>query len=312
MIPQLACANLTLALTKIPIFAILFIAISTIIVVLWQRQPRPTQKPQESQSTSQASQKQAEEKYTISPADGTVVNTPSVKFTGKSEPATLVVIYSNDASAVAKTKSDGTFELQLEAEPGLNLLKAVFVSQQQELAHEKNFSLYMSAKDVGKSVAAGSVKSIFDNLITITTNSRDVNIRTGKSTNFDVPTEEDVEEATEEVDNIRIGDYVIATGDASDQDSIIAKNLLVLRVNKPILSKEIIVGKIASSVRQNIFSAKNNKDGKIVEFTLDKNSQILLDGQDAKLDAIAKDKSAIILYTKDKDTNLIDLLYLLP
>lgn len=298
-------------MTKVPIAAILFILLSTLIIVLWQRQPK-LQQPQETESTQESSQKPKEEKFTITPADGTVLGSSTVKFAGKAETGSLIVIFSNDSHGIAKTKQDGTFELQTAQEQGLNLFKVVFVSETFELAHEKNLSLYTSQKDVGKTVAAGSVKSIFDNLITITTQNGEKNIRTSKSTSFDVPEEEDVEEATEEVDNIRIGDYVVATGDATDEDSMIAKNLQVVRQNKPVLTKEMTVGKIASNVRQNIFSAKNNKDNKIIEFTLGKNTTILLDGQAAKSDSVVKDKSAIILYTKDKDTNLINLVYLLP
>ena len=233
-------------------------------------------------------------------------------MSGKSEPNSLVLIYSNDTSGVAKTREDGSYQLQSSLEPGLNLLKIIFVSPSGQITQEENLTLYFSQKDVGKTVAAGSVKSIFDNLVTVTTQTEDINIRTAKSTIFDVPKEEDVKEATEEVDNIRIGDYVIATGDASDQDSLIAKNLQVIRTNKPQLTKQMVIAKIASTLRQNIFSAKNNKDAKIIEFTLDKNSEILQDGNEVKSEIITKDKSAIIFYTEDNDTSLIDLIYLLP
>jgi len=280
---------------------------------LWQRQPRG---PSERQATdsSQISDKVKKEAETfqISPAHGTVVDSQTITMSGKSEPNSLVLIYSNDTSGVAKTREDGSYQLQSSLEPGLNLLKIIFVSPSGQITQEENLTLYFSQKDVGKTVAAGSVKSIFDNLVTVTTQTEDINIRTAKSTIFDVPKEEDVKEATEEVDNIRIGDYVIATGDASDQDSLIAKNLQVIRTNKPQLTKQMVIAKIASTLRQNIFSAKNNKDAKIIEFTLDKNSEILQDGNEVKSEIITKDKSAIIFYTEDNDTSLIDLIYLLP
>ena len=280
---------------------------------MWQRQPRG---PSERQATdsSQISDKVKKEAETfqISPAHGTVVDSQTVTMSGKSEPNSLVLIYSNDTSGVAKTREDGSYQLQSSLEPGLNLLKIIFVSPSGQITQEENLTLYFSQKDVGKTVAAGSVKSIFDNLVTVTTQTEDINIRTAKSTIFDVPKEEDVKEATEEVDNIRIGDYVIATGDASDQDSLIAKNLQVIRTNKPQLTKQMVIAKIASTLRQNIFSAKNNKDAKIIEFTLDKNSEILQDGNEVKSEIITKDKSAIIFYTEDNDTSLIDLIYLLP
>ena len=280
---------------------------------MWQRQPRG---PSERQATdsSQISDKVKKETETfqISPAHGTVVDSQTITMSGKSEPNSLVLIYSNDTSGVAKTREDGSYQLQSSLEPGLNLLKIIFVSPSGQITQEENLTLYFSQKDVGKTVAAGSVKSIFDNLVTVTTQTEDINIRTAKSTIFDVPKEEDVKEATEEVDNIRIGDYVIATGDASDQDSLIAKNLQVIRTNKPQLTKQMVIAKIASTLRQNIFSAKNNKDAKIIEFTLDKNSEILQDGNEVKSEIITKDKSAIIFYTEDNDTSLIDLIYLLP
>lgn len=297
-------------MTKIPIFAILFIVLSTLIVVLWQRQP----KPQIALETEleEATKEAIVEKFTISPADGAVVNSPKAKFTGKSENPSLVVIYSNDTAGVAKTHANGEYELELSMTPGLNLIEAVFISPNLEVLNEKSLSVYFIQKDVGTNVAAGAVKSIFDNLITITTKNGEKNIRTNKSTNFDVPVEEDVKEATEEVDNIRIGDYIIVTGNDSDKDSIIAKNLEVVRADKPTLTKNLILGKVASSVRQNIFSVKNNKDSTLVEMTVNKNSDISLDGQDAKAESVTKDKNVIITYIKDDDTNLIDLIYLLP
>ncbi|MBI3282923.1 hypothetical protein HYZ70_02500 [Candidatus Curtissbacteria bacterium] len=297
-------------MTKIAISSIAFIIISTVIVVLWQRQPK-VREPAEIESTRQVQEKQ-EEKFTISPSTGSVINSSSVKFTGKTDPNHLVLIYANETSAITKTKGDGSFELTVASSTGINLFKLALISEDGQIVKEDNLTIYFSQKDVGTTVFAGPVKSIFDNLITLTTTGGDKNIRTSKSTSFNVPEEEDVKEATEEVDNIRIGDYVVATGTSSDDDSIIAKNLEVIRVNKPVLTKEMAIGKIASNVRQNIFSVKNDKDGKIIEFALDKNSEIQEDGTAAKSDAIAKDKTAIVLFAKNKDVNLIDLIYLLP
>lgn len=306
-------ALLSLALTKIAIFSIAFIILSTIIVVLWQRQPQgPTTEPETTKGAQISSDKTEKEEFQISPTDGTITSSTNFKFTGKSQAGSLIVIYSNQTNAVTKTQPDDTFELETTAEEGLNLFKVVVIDATGQIQSEKNLSLYISGQDVSKAVAAGSVKSIFDNLITVTTASGNKNIRTGKSTDFDVPQEEDVQEATAEIDAIRIGDYVIATGDASDEDSIIAKNLQVLRENKPVLTKELAIGKIASNVKQNLFPAKNNKDGKIIEFTLNKDSDISVDGQEGKAGDITKDKSAIIIYHPVADKNIADLIYLLP
>jgi len=298
-----------IALTKIALASIAFVILSTIIVVLWQRQPKA---PQIANTAQTQIEPQKEDTPTITPDDGSVINSKTVKIQGKAQKDNTVIIYSNSFQDIIKAGGGGGFEKEAALEDGLNLIKIIYLNPSLEVSGEFNLTLYSSTDDVGDTAAAGSVKSIFDNLVTVTTTAGDVNVRTSKSTNFDVPEEEDVKEATSEVDNVRIGDYVIATGDATDEDSILAKNFAVIREDKPQIEKQFIVATMASTVRQNLFSAKNKGDNQIIEFTLNKNSQISLDGKSGKNTDIAKDKTALVFFSKDDDSNLVSLIYLLP
>lgn len=296
---------------KIVAAFIIFLIISAIVVVLWQRQPRPKNSEESATGSAQSEIKQKED-FSISPPDGTVLKSQTVKLQGKTQPKSSIVIYSNDFQNVTKANDSGDFDKEISLTAGLNLIKIVVLSENLETSLEKTLSLYYSDEDLGNSLAAGSVKSIFDSLLTITTLSGEKNVRTSKSTAFDIPQEEDVKESTSEVDNIRIGDFAIATGDSSDHDSIIARKLTIIRQDKPQLLEEIAIGKIASDVRQNIFSIKNNKDSQLIEFKLGKNSSVSLNGEEAQTTDIAKDKSAIVIYTKSEGSNTVDLIYLLP
>lgn len=297
-------------MTKVPIFAIIFIILSTLIVVLWQRQPKLNQDPKE--ESTQEAQTGSEETLGILPKDGTVVANSPIKIQGKVNAKSIIAIYKNGQQTVTTATDAGDFEKDVDLGNGLNLIKIVTISPDLTQTDEKTISLFLSKSNVGNTLFAGPVKSIFDTLITVTTFGGDKNIRTSKSTNFEIPTDEDEKEATQEVDNVRIGDYVIATGDASDSDSIVAQGLEIIRANKPQVTKQLAIGTVASTVRQNIFSLKSAKDQELIEFTLDKNSDVSLDGKEAKSTDIVKDKTALVFYTKDEDENLITLIYLLP
>ena len=56
----------------------------------------------------------------------------------------------------------------------------------------------------------------------------------------------------------------------------------------------------------------SDQSGEIEEFTLGKTSQILVDGKEAKITDITKDKNTIIISHEEKGKQLIDLIYLLP
>lgn len=305
---------LSFALLKIPLIAIAFIIISTLVVVLWQRQPKApgeTQEIKNSTETQGKDQKQ-QENFTISPNDNTVVKSQNIKLSGKTLPDSLLIVYSNSSQNVIKTNKDGDFEKEITLSGSLNLFKIIVAAKNLDTSLEKNLSLYFSKDDVGSSIVAGPVKSIFENLITITSANAQKNVRTSKSTNFDFPQEKGVEEATKAASSVRIGDFAIAAGDSTDKDSISAKSLQIIRDNKPQVTKQLVMGTISSDPKQNIFPLKSKKDGQIVEFKLAKNSKVQMDDKDAKTADIKKDKMAIIFYTKGTDTNTPDLIYLLP
>jgi hypothetical protein len=298
-------------LVKIAFPAIAFIVLTSVIVILWQRQPKNSQVESVKVSQETEQKKDEQELLTITPISGSIVSQTPQKLEGTTSPENIILIYSNNFQKVAKADASGNFETQISLEEGLNLFRIVLLSPPLEKTFEKSFDFYLSTGDAPDTVAAGPVKSIFDSLITVTTSQGDKNVRTSSSTTFEVPEEEDVEEATREVDNIRIGDYAIALGNASDEDSLVAENFTVIRQDKPQLTEQTSVGTIASTLRQNIFSLKN-KSGEIIEFSLSPNTSLLNDGSETENDEIVKDKNAIVFYYKEENENLVDLVYLLP
>ena len=86
----------------------------------------------------------------------------------------------------------------------------------------------------------------------------------------------------------------------------------IIRENKPQITKKIAVSKILTAAKANKFSAKDSEANKILDFTLDKNSKVIKNGQSAKDTDIVKDLNAIIIYQDEDDERLIDLVYLLP
>ncbi len=288
---------------------------------LWQRQPQTSQLANLQPALEGTTSAIAKESFQTKPPDTTVVITPDIKFEGKTSAGYLVVIYSNDFQVIKRANDNGDYSADLKLSPGLNLLDIVSISQDLTQNQKKSITLYYAdspsdEQQTGQTVFAGLVKSIFDTLLSVTTAAGDRNIRTSKSTEFEIPDKEEQQSTESAVKNVRIGDYAIALGNfpenSKDKDTIISQSLEIIRDNKPQNTEEFITGKIISNVKNNLFSVKNNKDGKIIEFALNKDSNISVDGKNAKTTDVTKDKTAIFIFHQSDDKNIADLIYLTP
>src|SRR3990167_3713754 len=160
-------------------------------------------------------------------------------------------------------------------------------------------------------VYAGSVKSILDNLITLTTSTGEKSVKKETKTNLILPSPIlSKKPAPAPDESIRIGDFAIALGEVKDE-ILNAQDLEIIRENKPQITRKISIAKILTVAKAGKFSAKDTEANKILDFTLDKNSKILKNGQGAKDTDIAKDLNAIIVYQNEGDERLVDLVYLL-
>src|SRR3989344_7072916 len=284
---------------------------------LWQRQPKVQniQTPKAAESNII----QTPESFKITPQDGSVLTSKKVKLTGEINPGYLA-IFSNDFQAVIKTDQIGKFSKEVDLTDGLNLFRLISFSDQLKQDREKSL-VYLLAKDTkdGQTVFAGSVKTILDNLLTISTQNGQKNIRSTKDTNLALPKppagEKNKNESTgSAIQNIRVGDFLITQGDlpSGGKDEIIAKKIEVIREDKPQNNKKLMLGRILISPRQNLFSVKDLTTNEIIEFSLAKDTQIQQVEKEAKTEDISKNKNAFIIYHQDGDKNTVDLTYLLP
>lgn len=295
-------------MSKLIFTSLIGAAILYSVFALWQRQPKTA--PQEENPitlSASAEPQNLKNLFSITPQDQTVLNSKEVEIKGKVNPNAKVLIYSNTSQNVASADTDGNFSQKIDLADGLNLFNIMPLDQNLSFQDSQNLTLYYSKSDVGAKVIAGSVKSTFDNTITITTPNGDMSMKTTKNTSFDIPEDEGEPEATSEIDNIRIDDYIIATGDSQT-----AKTLTVIRQNKPQITEKVAIGTVGANPKQNILPIKNNSDGSLVELKLAKNTRVSTSGEGGKTADIKKDKVAIVFYFLKDSENIVDLIYLLP
>lgn len=301
---------------KLVLGLISFSVLIALIVWLWTLQPQ-AKRPEESQKTeSTGAATQSQTKPTIDPPDGAVLKSASIKIKGKSGSYSYLAIYSNNQSTIIKVSPNSNFEVPYTLLKGLNLITLQGIVDGQKTAEQKTLTYYLDPAQSSTKVFAGSVKTIFDTLITLSAANGDASIRTGKSTQFDIPNEEDEASTSSQIQNVRIGDYAIALGNPPDKsensDSVVADKVQIIRTNKPKNTKTLSFVKIVSVNKQDIVNVKNTENGKTENYTSAKDSEIILDGKAGKDADIVKDKSAMIISTKDDEENIIDLIYLLP
>ena len=307
---------------KIIIFTIFICAIGYLLYWLWQRQPgmhaieKPSAKIQQSELEDQ--QKAPQLELNILPVDGTIVSENKVQFQGKINPNEYILIYSNSSQYVTNAKSDGKFQLDVDLEPGLNIIVAQTLQKDLTQNQSTRVSIYSKEKDDPPEIntlLSGNVKNIFDNLITLTTTNGEKTFRQKSSTKITLP--EDISISAKKQNNlkdesIRIGDYLIALGTVENEKDFNALLIKLIRENKPQNTIVFTSSQFLTGVKQNLFSVKNLKDSKIIEFVLDKNSKILDGNQKTDIKNIIKDKKAIVFYQDQGSKNLVTSIYLLP
>ncbi|MEK9146719.1 MAG: hypothetical protein AAB639_00810, partial [Patescibacteria group bacterium] len=277
---------------------IVFLAI---IIWLWQRQPQPSPPPVPEEQATDSARQISPQGLTINFKDNQVMRSKEIKIDGRANAGEFVAIASNTAQVVEKSDSGGNFKVEITLEPGLNLIEIITIPQGDSRSYQKSLTLFYNPDEKeAKSVFAGSVKSIFDTLLTLTTAAGDKNVRTSQNTEILIP--EDKEESKNAtVKSIRIGDYAIALGKppeggskngVSDQDSLVATSIEILRENKPLNFVQVAKIQVITPIRQNLFSAKNLQDQKIIELTLAKNSRIQIEGTTGKSSDVTRDKNA--------------------
>lgn len=296
------------------VLGIVFIsAIVLLVAWLWTLQPSfPSHKVLSDKSATDSAQQQTSN---YDPPDFSILKTTAVVLKGKANSNQIIAISSSGSNAIIKTDAQGTFKQTLTLEKGLNLVKIAKISQDFKNTDEKILTYDVNSDTSAPIVFAGSVKTIFDTLITVISAGGEKSIRAGSSTAIDIPKEKETGESTPStaLESIRIGDYAIAVGDYPDEkgqtDTIVAQKITILRDNKPKNDSSIITGKTLTGVNKNTLSVKNSK-GEIVELRLDKNSIILLDGKEAEAISVGKDKNAVIIYHQLDSDNILDAIYL--
>ncbi len=288
---------------------------------LWQRQPKVKSAQTSAQTTTQQSTDTTAQNDSLqitAPKNESIVTTSKTSINGKTQTASYVVIYSNSINTVVKSDKDGNFQTDINLTDGLNLISIQTITGDPQKRITKSLTIWSAKKDPGASaVYAGSVKNIFDTVLTITTQNGDKTVNTSKSTQVNLPNGEEeqaIKQATASANQkIRIGDFAIALGDpaqSGNKDTITGRSIQIIRDNKPQNNEDFVAGTTLTGVKLNLFSAKSVVDSKIWEFTLNKNTSIQLNGQDAKQDAVVKDKNAIIIFHKEDDKKVADLVYL--
>lgn len=300
---------------------LILVLITAGVILLWQRQPKPKSDKvlaeNTTQSTSPTSPEQMEKIQMKNPQDQSVVTSAKVDVSGKTTPNSYLAILSNSDIAIAKTDNSGNFTKEIELAAGLNLIDLKIATLDSKENFTKSLTLWYdkNAQGSGSAIYAGSVKNIFDTVITVSTVNAAKNISTTKSTVFDIPTpdEDEQKEATQAaVKTVRVGDFAIGLGDRKDDNTISAKKVIIIRENKPKIDKGFAEIKLLTVVSKNNFTGKNLKDQKNIEFTLTKNSDVSAGDKDGKTDDIKKDKNALVIYLDQDDQKVVDLIYLLP
>lgn len=300
------------SLPKLILLVLFLVALGSVIYFLWQRQPQVKTKPQDETTKNQEEKLLTSE---IEPRNGAVLTSGEVEIEGTAKPSQLVLVYSNSDQKMLNADSAGKFKQKMNLTENLNLIKVIYFKDQNKVEIEKNLSYYIlpkNSKSNAKNVVAGSVKSIFENILTVSTSDFETKVTIDKSTQIESPKDEEKESAGTGIDLFRVGDFVIAlTSEPKDEDTK-GLSLQIIRNNKPTLAKTLISADTASAPRENIFSVKNSKDNKLVELLITKTTSVSIAGKTAKPEDIAKSKKAIILYQPDEDENPVDMIYIFP
>lgn len=303
---------------RLTITILVISGLAAAVYLLWQRQPKASNAdtPVNSQIVLKNEPRQEVAKgFISSPIADEVSGSTTVKIAGQTGQAVTALVYSNSTTTGAVVITpEGKFAYDALLQNGLNLVQVAILDSNLKETQSQNMPIYVSKTDADKKLSfkAGIVKKIFENTLTVTTSSGDVDITTNSSTiitNTAPPTQTKSPPPKSSADNdVRVGDYIVAVGE-KDKNNLKAQKIEIYRDNKPAVGKTYAVVKIASPAKSNIFSGTNQKDSKLLEFTLDKNSQIFDKDKKTNALAILKDKTAIVIYS-DRDDGLVSSIYL--
>lgn len=282
---------------------------------LWQRQPRLNKEISQAKKNDQVQSNTEEKNSTFDPKEGTVLEDAQIKLKGEVGANSYVAVYSNDYRQLTRSNDKGTFETGIELSDGLNIFEVSEYSQELKKVGNKTIMYYLlSAK--GKlaidTVYAGNAKNIFDNLLTIGTQDGEKKARASKPTVIVAPSdeEESKKEATASVlSGVRIGDYVIALGKKDKEGLLSAERIEILRENKPKANTRILATIIAGDIKSNLFRGKDEAN-KVLEFSIAKTTEVVINSQKGKNEDIKKDRKAIIFF-EGGDKNIVLKIFLI-
>ncbi|MBI3341946.1 hypothetical protein HY024_02385 [Candidatus Curtissbacteria bacterium] len=204
-----------------------------LMVWLWTLQPQRKQATPANTKIEGTHAATLQDPSAIDPPDGTILKTAAIKIKGKTGAYNFLAVYTNDSATIIKVNPNTNFEVPFTATKGLNQIVLAGITQDLKTAEQKTLTYFLDPNQSSKKVFAGSVKSIFDTLITLGTAGGDASVRTGKSTQFDIPKEQDEATTSSQIQSVRIGDFVIAFGNPPEKgensDSIIADKVQILR-----------------------------------------------------------------------------------
>lgn len=306
---------------KVINFLLIFISVvvvGALVFWLWQRQPKgiSENKPEKTSTTVENKQNEKDTSiFVLSPKDNDILDTNTVKFSGKTNKDNKIILISNSTGDIANVKNDGTFEITQVLGDGLNLINIISVDRDFKEIQKQSLTLYvLTTETKDKNVTAGLVNKIFENTLTVTTLSGEVTVKKTATTTTSIP-KSDTAKPTPSPKNkdtdIRVGDYIVALGTKTKDTDITASAIQIIRDNKPQITKKYASIKLATAAKLKIFSGNTLLDNKLIEFKLDKTNVI---DNDKKSDekAIVKDKRAIVFYTPNGSDNIASLIYILP
>lgn len=305
-----------LPLKTLIIIIVLVIAIPATIYWLWQRQPKGMTLTQElltPASQNQGATGSAVQAVKVTIEDGKVLQQKKLQLQGQVPPNSLVVIYSAAANAIVKSDPAGSFTNNIDLVGGLNLISISVLGPDYKEIAAKNLTYYQDSTNTTDSIVyAGLVKSIFENIITLTTQSGEMPIKKSNSTQVNIPKLPGVETQPQDQD-VRVGDYMIALGKTVTKGQMEAKSINILRDNKPQNQTRFAVVRILSNPSKNTFSAQQNGQSSIVKIATTKDTSYFDQNNEVDIKAVAKDKLAIVIFHEDAKANdVANLVYLLP
>lgn len=303
-------------LVKIILFALILSALIYALYWLWQRQPRQV-KVENQNTTSQIQESTvSKDQSPFDPKENAIIKDKKIKFKGRTTPNSFVAIFSNSNQYISKSASDSTFEKEIAVDLGLNQIGIVTFNTDLKQTDKKSINYYLTSdkENIGDSDVffAGPVNTTFDNLLTLNTIQGEKKVRTTKLTQVVSPKEDTQEKSSTSsaLANIRIGDFTIAIGKVDKEDILTAAKLEIIRTDKPQNTEKLSLSKIVGSPKLNALAAKENE--KLLDLTLNNNSDIQTGNKDGKQSDISKDKRAAIFWHDEKDKKIVDLIFLLP